>query len=214
VEATSGGPPRLFANDRPVVLYNPHFDRTLSSWPACGLDVLKAFAEQDAYNLIFAPHVRLFGAADPQDLRMLAPFRDHPAIHIDLGARASLDMTYTRMADIYLGDVSSQVYEFLQQPKPCLFLNAHNADWRGQESYRHWRFGPVLDKVQGLIAEVDAARLCQAAYADEQVASFNYTFAPTPRGPSFAAAEAIAKLIGLSAIPEPAAEPVELRAFG
>lgn len=214
VERTAGNPPRLFAEARPVVLYNPHFDRTLSSWPAWGLEVLKAFADQDSYNLIFAPHVRLFGAAGPLDLRMLAPFRDHPAIHIDLGARASLDMTYTRMADIYLGDVSSQVYEFLQQPKPCLFLNAHDADWRGQESYRHWRFGPVLDKVQGLVTAVDAARVSQAAYAEEQVASFNFTFARTPRGPSSAAAEAIARLIGLAPLQEPAVEPIELRAVG
>lgn len=29
-------------------------------------------------------------------------------------------MTYTPAADIYLGDVSSQSYEFLLDPRPCL----------------------------------------------------------------------------------------------
>ncbi len=54
-------------------------------------------------------------------------------------------MTYTALADIYLGDVTSQIYEFLRTPKPSLFLNASRADWRGDESFHHWRYGPVLD---------------------------------------------------------------------
>ena len=31
--------PRLFQNDRPVVLYNPHFDAAQSSWQTMGLQV-------------------------------------------------------------------------------------------------------------------------------------------------------------------------------
>jgi len=69
---------------------------------------------------IFAPHLRLFGAADPRIVRDLprswttrgsTSTRSHPA---------AIDMTYTRLADVYLGDVSSQVYEFLREPRPCL----------------------------------------------------------------------------------------------
>ena len=130
--------PTLFPERRPVVLYNPHFDPRLGSWPKLGLQVLRAFAEQRAYNLIFAPHLRLFQGLTPAAVEALAPFRDDPAIHIDLGgSAAAVDMTYTRLADVYLGDASSQVYEFLDRSRPCLFLNAHGVDWRGQESYRH-----------------------------------------------------------------------------
>jgi hypothetical protein len=57
-------------------------------------------------------------------------------------------MTYTRAADIYLGDVSSQVYEFLRTPKPCLFLNSSDAAWCGDESFHHWLYGPVLDTIE------------------------------------------------------------------
>ena len=39
-------------------------------------------------------------------------------------------MAYTQRADIYLGDVSSQVYEFLLNPRPCVFLNPRRFDWR------------------------------------------------------------------------------------
>ena len=42
-----------------------------------------------------------------------------PNLRFDPGSPASTDMTYTRAADIYLGDVSSQVYEFIAEPRPC-----------------------------------------------------------------------------------------------
>jgi hypothetical protein len=52
-------------------------------------------------------------------------------------------MRYTLGADIYCGDVSSQVYEFLVEPKPCVFLNAHGADWHNDPNYPMWRLGEV-----------------------------------------------------------------------
>src|SRR5580765_209939 len=55
-----GARPRLFANDRPTVLYNPHCSPRLSSWFEDGLDVLEAFYRSGKSNLIFAPHVMLF----------------------------------------------------------------------------------------------------------------------------------------------------------
>lgn len=186
--------PNLFANSRPSVIYNPHFDPELSSWPRWGREVLAAFAAQDRYNLIFAPHVRLFDGASPADIPALRRFLDNPSIHMDLGGPAAFDMTYTQMADIYLGDVSSQIYEFIRTPKPCLFLNAHGAAWRGDESYRHWRYGPVLDTAERLIGEVDAACANHSDFAPEQLESFRYSFDLEGRS-SRRAAEAIAQLV-------------------
>ena len=60
---------------------------------------------------------------------------------IDLGSERSLDMTYSRAADIYAGDVSSQVYEFLDRPKPCVFLNAHGIEWRDNPNFPNWDLG-------------------------------------------------------------------------
>jgi hypothetical protein len=187
--------PSPFGRDRPVVLYNPHFSGGLSSWPRWGAEVLARFADQSEYNLVFAPHLRLFEGRSADEIDALEPYRRHPAIHIDLGTRATVDMTYTTLADVYLGDVSSQIYEFIRRPRPCLFLNAHDARWQGDESYRHWRFGPVLDRVEDLLETVDAARTSLPAYAPEQVESFNYTFDTSGQPASDRGADAIAALV-------------------
>ena len=195
VDALAADPPRLFADDRPVVLYNPHFSRTLGSWADWGPSILRAFAAQDRYNLILAPHVRLFGGADPRTIAELTPFVDQPGLHIDLGATsASINMTYTRMADVYLGDVSSQVYEFLRAPKPCVFLNAHAVSPHGDESYRHWTFGPVVDQVDSVLATVDRAITSHADYQSVQIESFGYTFDLGGGSASVRGADAIARL--------------------
>lgn len=196
-DALAADPPRLFETERPTVLYNPHFDRRLSSWPLWGRRVLEAFASQDRYSLIFAPHMRMFEGAAWRGRRLLAPFEGAANIHIDLGGPALVDMTYTELADVYLGDASSQVYEFLRRPRPCLFLNAHRADWRGRESYRHWRFGPVVNSAEGLIDAVDAARRDHRLFSAEQKSGFDYTFDLAGGRAAHRAADAIAaRLLG------------------
>jgi len=192
VEALSPHPASPFPDDRPIVLYNPHFDRNLSSWPAWGHQILEQFARDDRFNLIFAPHLRLFDEAHPSDLRAIEDFRDHPRIHVDLGGPATIDMTYTRLADVYLGDASSQIYEFLRTPKPAVFLNAHGVAWRGDESYWHWRYGPVLDQVEGVPDAVAAAQASHGDYLAEQQAGFAASFDLQPQSSSLRAAQAIA----------------------
>jgi len=195
VDALRPTPPRLFAQDRPTVVYNPHFDAKLGSWPAWGPAILAAFAAQDRYNLIFAPHIRLFEGADPRSVPSLAAFVDCPQIHLDLGGVAAIDMTYTRMADVYLGDVSSQVYEFLRVRRPCLFLNSHHVPWRGDESYRHWTFGPVVEALGDIVADVDAARGGHGAFLPAQEEGFRDTFDLTGESSSVRAARAIERLL-------------------
>lgn len=181
----------VFDQARPVVLYNPHFHPTLGSWTRWGRRVLEQFADDQRYNLIFAPHIRLFEGADPKTVEALAPFVDHPRIHLDLGGPAAIDMTYTRAADIYLGDVSSQVYEFLRTPKPCLFLNAEGVAWEGDESFHHWRYGPVLDGVDGLVDAVDSARRTHRGYVEVQKCGFAESFDLQETPSSTRAAQAI-----------------------
>jgi len=184
---------RPFADDRPVVLYNPHFSN-LGSWERFGAEVLKAFADQDRYNLIVAPHVRLLDgkAAAARWAGMLAPFEAVPHIHIDRGSDRSIDMTWTTLADVYLGDVSSQVYEFLRVPRPCVFLNAGGVAWQGDENYGHWRFGPVLDSPTDLVDAIDAARGNHRDFVATQVAGFAETFSTGAEPASERAARAIA----------------------
>lgn len=188
-------PRPAFARDRPTVFYNPHFVARLSSWPRWGAHVLSQFADQTDYNLVFAPHLRLFEGRSARDVPALAPYVGHPAIHMDLGTRAATDMTYTALADVYLGDVSSQVYEFIRRPRPCLFLNAHDAHWRDEESYRHWRFGPVAESVDHLLDAIAGARKSHPDYAGEQLESFNYTFDVGETSSSDRASDAVAALL-------------------
>lgn len=180
-----------FSERKPVVFYNPHFSK-LGSWASCAEKVLEAFAEQDRYNLLLVPHVRLLDsdAARKRWVVMLDKFASLPHIHVDVGSDRAIDMTYTTMADLYLGDVSSQVYEFLRTPRPCLFLNAHAVEWAEDENYAHWHYGDVLNGTENLIEAVDRAFEQQSRYAEVQAQGMAHTFAPL--GGATCAAGAIA----------------------
>ncbi|MFV3075878.1 hypothetical protein [Niveispirillum fermenti] len=166
----------LFANGRPTVLYNPHFEPELSSWPGVGMRLLDIMARQDRYNLVFAPHMRLFDPPRPHHQAAFARYRGLEHIRIDPGSDASCDMTYTLGADLYLGDVSSQVYEFLWRPRPCLFLNTHDVAWRDNPRYRFWTLGAVLTGVEDIVARLDQAFATHAQWRSAQEAAFAANF--------------------------------------
>lgn len=197
----------MLDDGRPVVLYNPHPSPHLSSWFRMGRQVLDWFVEHEEYHLIFAPHVMLFerpfvvtidrmrvdrpGRIDERYLRA-------PNIHIDLGSRASTTMAYTERADIYLGDVSSQVYEFMRRPRPCIFLDAHETAWEGDPNYLHWRAGPVLRHVEALgLALENAATTHRLGFAAEQRRLFDASFDLTSTPSSERGARAVARIAGL-----------------
>lgn len=137
---------KIFRNDKPTVLYNPHFDPKLSSWKQVGLDVLDFFYRNKDYNLIFAPHLHLFQEKKGgEDINIIPEkFFNSENIHIDPGSEASIDMTYVFNSDIYLGDVSSQVFEFIIEPRPCIFLNPHRIDYENDIAFRFWKTGQVI----------------------------------------------------------------------
>lgn len=169
--------PNFFQNDAPVVLYNPHFQTEFSSYDDWGLKILEFFLGSDQYNLIFAPHFNLFhkrGKKPPPAI----PDRYYqaPNIHIDLGSNLSIDMTYTANADLYLGDMSSQVYEFLRFPRPCLFLNAKQYAWEGDISYQHWFFGSVVEDMHDFPKQLVQAFTSHAQYSRVQQEAFDNTF--------------------------------------
>lgn len=189
---------------RPVVLYNPHPSPKLSSWYRMGNEVLEAFYRTDRYNLIFAPHVMMFARewtvtiAPPAVRRMRKPARrysDAPHMLIDLGSAASSDMSYTSLADVYIGDVSSQVYEFLYRPRPCLHLDAHEVAWQGNPAYTHWQAGPVARPGDDIIEAVDRAIATHADYLPRQRELLADTFSVTDEPASIRAARAISKLL-------------------
>jgi hypothetical protein len=159
----SGKRQRFFANDNPVFLYNPHFDPRLSSWYDMGEQVMAFFARHvDRYNLIVAPHVMLFRkklhySLEYRCLRrrpdIAERYRSMAHILVDLDSPRLFDMSYTLTADVYIGDVSSQVYEFLLHRGACFFLDTVGASAvGGSPAYEFWENGDVCRDAAQLTA--------------------------------------------------------------
>lgn len=148
----------LFAKPGPTVLYNPHFAPELSSWGRFIDPMLAGFDKQDGLNLLVAPHVKLFARRSAAARRRWEA-RSTERIRIDTGSDRSVDTSYLAASDVYVGDSSSQLYEFLWRPRPCVFLNAHGAEWRDDPNFAHWHLGEVVDRpdrLMGAIAEAPA----------------------------------------------------------
>lgn len=183
-----------FTDGRPIILYNPHFSAELGSWARDGHEIVRHIVESGRFNLIVAPHIRL---CDTRKGRAAAEavfgmFRPFPQVHLDLGSERSIDMTYTSLADVYLGDVSSQIYEFIRTQRPCAFVNSHGADWHGDPSYSHWHLGPVFDHPDMAVAAIDLSMRSHRDYRDRQREAFVDTVDEhAGRGSSMRAAEAI-----------------------
>ena len=122
-----------------------------------------------------------------------------PNIHVDLGSRLSTTMAYLNAADIYLGDVSSQVYEFLIHPRPCVFLNPHRIGWKERSKFRGLAAGPVIERVAELGGALSEAQKLgeQDVYAPIQRNLFERSFDLGELPSSVRAAEAIARFAGL-----------------
>jgi hypothetical protein len=168
--------PRPLSGRRPVILYNPHFHRRMGTGPLIARQLAETIRAGDRYDLIIAPHVRLaqgLGRAARAEWEALAvPGR----VMVDLGSERSSDMSYTLAADLYVGDVSSQVYEYLVRPRPCLFVNGHGAQWRGNPDYAMWRFGPVIEPGADLAAAIDDAVASWPDFRQAQMAQTQAAF--------------------------------------
>lgn len=187
--------PPLFDNGRPTVLYAPHFRPDQSSWDSMGKGIIAAFAAQDRYNLVVAPHIRLFHRASTAAKAKIEAMAVPGKIIVDTGSTRLVDMTYTGGADIYLGDVSSQVYEFLATPRPCVFLNAHEARWQGDPNYLFWTLGEVADTVPCAMAALGRAEAEHHHYRALQVEALAQSVGGDPAGAARRGAEAILRFL-------------------
>ncbi|WP_326525473.1 hypothetical protein [Sphingomonas sp.] len=196
-----GPRPPLFDNGRPTALYNPHFDPRLSSWYPMGEAVVDWFATQaHRINLTVAPHVMLFKRRlhSSVEHRRIARRRDLPArwrglhnVAVDTGSVRSTDMSYTLGADLYIGDASSQIYEFIARPRPAIFLNPNRLDWRDRPEFEHWRLGEVVETIEELDGAVTRALADPHRFDDLQRAAFDWTFDRADLNAGARAAEAI-----------------------
>ena len=186
--------------DRPIVLYAPHPSPRLSSYYRFGPEVLRRFAASERYNLVFAPHVMLFERSRVVTISppAIARVPQVPAeaieasnILVDRGSPASSDMSYTNLADIYLGDASSQIYEFLYRPRPVVHLDAHQTHWHGDPNHAHWNAGPVCTDPARILETVDEAIATHADFLPTQRQMVEDTFSISGEPSSRRAAQAI-----------------------
>jgi FtsZ-binding cell division protein ZapB len=149
---------QLFNNNKPIILYVPHWDPNLTSYKIWGKQILEYFNHNDKYNLIFSPHIQLkhWKFKYKYDIRIDQYINQN--LYVDFGSERSVDSSYIKLADLYLGDVSSLIYEWIAiQPRPCLFLNAHQVNWREDVDYRNWQYGPVVETMDQLDRKLNEA---------------------------------------------------------
>jgi hypothetical protein len=183
-----------FGNGRPTVLYAPHFRLPLSSW-GIAEQVIEAFRAQDRFNLIVAPHMRLFHNAGDAAKAKWEALAEPGKIIVDLGSPKLTDMSYTTEADIYLGDVSSQVYEYLSTPRPCVFIDTHDTDWKGNPDYLFWTLGEVVSRPRDIMPAIERAADLHPAFAPLQRAAVVESCGADIEGAAERSAEAIVKFL-------------------
>lgn len=173
-----------FDNHDPIAFYNPHFDPAVSSWYQHDEEVLAAMAAVPGWNFIVAPHVKL---AKGRSLGR----SPSPNVLIDSGSVHSIDMSYVGASSVYIGDASSQVYEFIRTPRPCIFLNLDHRQWRGDQHFAHWNFGQVVDDVTEIGPALSRAAELQPQFEPIQRAALESSVDPSPIPASVRHADAL-----------------------
>ena len=188
---------KLFNNNKPIVLYNPHQNTKESSWYSHGKDILEFFYNSNDYNLIFAPHIHLFNLKGRESRKKIdAKYYTSDNIHIDLGSKNSVNMAYTLLADIYLGDSSSQVFEFTITPRPCIFINRNNVDYKTDRQFWYWKMGKVISDLDNFNKVLETSNVWQNDFINTQIEfkTSNYDIHENESS-SIRAAKSIAKLL-------------------
>ena len=133
-----------------------------------------------------------------EDFQAWSRFARPDQIIVDLHSPRLFDMTYIHASDIYLGDMSSQLYEFLVHPRPVAFINAHKAVWQHDPRYAGWHLGEVADSVDEVFEAIDRAVAGHPAKAAQQEEAVRISFG-SYRGASARGAHIIAEAIQAAA---------------
>lgn len=186
----------VFNNKNKTILYNPHWEKNMSSFKKFGFQILNFFSNNPEYNLIFSPHCKLVS----RNLYLryqLKKYHKFSNIIVDLHSEKNNDMTYTKQADLYMGDVSSQVLEYLfLGTKPCLFLDAHNLMSDNIQRPITWDLGDVINKLDNLKESINKAfENYNKEYKPIQIKKRNNIFYRSNKRPSKLASEAILDLL-------------------
>lgn len=137
---------KLFNNNNPTFYYNPHWELKLTSFIKWQNIILDFFIKNNQYNLIFAPHPLIKHNSINSGYNLSINKNKEKNIIIDYESERLLDGTYLKNSDVYIGDVSSMIAYWIKiKERPCIFINAHNIDWKNNESYTMWNYGSVVN---------------------------------------------------------------------
>ena len=189
---------QLFENNNKVILFNPHFNETIgaTAWKDFGEDIFEFFKDNPIFNLIFAPHPnwKLVYNHD-----FLEAYKDCPNIRIDIDSDKLTNLYYEPFSDIYVGDVSSQVFEYIfLKPRKTLFLD------KGLDSKKHivnqkqkinvQKAGKIVSSLKEFIFEVETG--FDSKTRDFQMSYVSTIFDNTDKTPSKLAADEVLNIIG------------------
>ena len=159
----------LFNNDNPVFYFNPHWDMQLSSYLGWRDVVLDFFRKHTEYNLVFAPHPLVKHLSKIKNYNTENENDGSENIIIDLESTKLNDGTYNALSDVYIGDVSSMVTEWINfKPRPCIFINAQDISWEEDKNYDMWQYGTVIDDPNNL-KKVIQDSLSNNPYSKKQI---------------------------------------------
>jgi len=165
---------KIFNNELPIVLYNPHYNKKISSFYKDGENIVNKIIKSDKYNLILSPHPLVNSWHFIDRIKMKFPKSDN--FYKDWSSIHKVNFDYMKIADIYLGDVSSSSYEWLYFNKPMVFFNSYNIKWDENPYYKFWHMGYVINNINDLIPTLDKSLKKPDAYLKIRSAIKDYTF--------------------------------------
>lgn len=186
----------IFKNNNPTVLYNPHHNLKYSSLYCWGDKIFDYFAKNCQYNLIIAPHVLIYN----RNLGLVKEIKSKVSGFKNIFFTENSDlrcfnMQLIKQSDLYLGEYSSQVYEFLEKPKACLFLNPNKVAWQKNQEFTMWKMGNVVTDFSNFEHFLEKSFKNPAEFSKDQEKLLAYTFRKKDGLAAFRATTAIKQLL-------------------
>ena len=120
--------------------------------------------------MIFAPHplIKNYSTRNKIDIDIDTVTSDN--IIVDFYSKNNVDGSYLNVADVYIGDVSSMITDFIfKRNKSCIFINSHDIEWKNDTNYKFWNCGKVINNLTELDSSVKTS-LKENKYSKEQKA--------------------------------------------
>ncbi len=138
-------PLNLFKDSKPIIMYNPHFEKSSSSFFDKGMELLQSLSNTGKYNIILMPHPDL-SRKYPELINLAKEIPNVAVIN-----RPKINLDYMAIADIYITDVSSAVFEWLYFDKPVLFFNTKSE----KNIYSAWKCGRIVRDTPSMLESIE-----------------------------------------------------------